>query len=251
MKQNITSKESKEITTYPIVASMKTAVLVDLSFFIQRYNTLKKIDEMTPEELAKRLKDYVWESIKRNKDYLYRVYVYDCEPLDKNVPMPPINKTDKSKNLGKTSTFKFRTKLLEYLRQQPYFAIRLGEIDENAFQWKLKDYKKFIQILRKEIDIDTLRDEDFTLDIRQKGVDIKIGLDIATLANKHQVEKIILITADSDFIPAIKHARKESVIVQLDPMQTPNTQIQKGLLEHIDLLSSVFPSKNNRINNVF
>ncbi len=51
-----------------------------------------------------------------------------------NVPMPPINKIDKSKNLGKTHTFRFRTMLLECLRQQPYFAIRLGEIDENSFQ---------------------------------------------------------------------------------------------------------------------
>ena len=237
------NESSKDTDSYSIIAPMKTAVLVDLSFFIHRYNTFKKINDMTPEELAKRLKDYIWESIKRNKDRLYRVYIYDCEPLDKNVPMPPINKTDESKNLGKTSTFKFRVSLLEHLRQQPYFAIRLGEIDENSFQWKLKDYKKFTQILRKEIDIDTLSDDDFVLDIRQKGVDIKIGLDIATLANKHQVEKITLITADSDFIPAIKHARKEGVIVQLDPMQTPNAQIKKGLLEHIDLLSSVFPSK--------
>lgn len=156
---------------------------------------------MKPEELAKRLKDYVWEAIRRNKDYLYRVYIYDCEPLNKNVPMPPINKIDKSKNLGKTHTFQFRTMLLECLRQQPYFAIRLGEIDENSFQWKFKDYKKFIQILRKEISIETLTDEDFVLDIRQKGVDMKIGLDIATLANKHQADKIILITADSDFTP--------------------------------------------------
>ena len=71
-------------------------------------------------------------------------------------------------------------------------------------------------------------------------MDMKIGLDIATLAIKQQVEKITLITADSDFIPAIKYARKEGIIIQLDPMQTPSSQIKKGLLEHIDLLSSVF-----------
>lgn len=235
--------QSREESSFSIIDSMKTAVLVDLSFFIQRYNTLKKISEMTPEELAQRLKDYVWESVSRNDDYLYRVYVYDCEPLNKNVPMPPINKTDKTKNLGKTHTFEFRSKLLECLRGQPYFALRLGEIDDNFYQWKFKDYKKFKQVLRKEIDINTLSDDDFILDIRQKGVDMKIGLDIATLANKQQVEKITLITADSDFIPAIKYARKEGIIVQLDPMQTPNSQIKKGLLEHIDLLSSVFPKK--------
>ncbi|EPB7444117.1 NYN domain-containing protein [Campylobacter volucris] len=200
---------------------------------------------MTPEELAKRLKDYVFESVRRNKDYLYRVYIYDCEPLNKNVPMPPIEKTDKSLNLGKTDTFKFRTSLLDCLRQQPYFAVRLGEIDENSFQWKIKDYKKFKQLLQKEIEIDSLTADDFVLDIRQKGVDMKIGLDIATLSIKKQIEKIILITADSDFIPAIKHARKEGVIVQLDPMRVSNSQMKKGLLEHIDILSSVFKNTNN------
>ncbi|EGK8095555.1 NYN domain-containing protein [Campylobacter lari] len=200
---------------------------------------------MTPEELAKRLKDYVFESVKRNRDYLYRVYVYDCEPLNKNVPMSPIEKTDKSLILGKTDTFKFRTRLLGCLRQQPYFAVRLGEIDENSFQWKIKDYKKFKQLLQKEIEIDSLTEDDFVLDVRQKGVDMKIGLDIATLSIKKQIEKIILITADSDFIPAIKHARKEGVIVQLDPMRVPNSQIKKGLLEHIDILSSVFKNTSN------
>lgn len=233
-----------EDINFSIIQPRKTAVLVDLSFFIERYNTLKHIKDMTPEELAKRLKDYVFESVRR-KDYLYRVYIYDCEPLNKNVPMPPIEKTDKSLNLGKTDTFKFRTSLLDCLRQQPYFAVRLGEIDENSFQWKIKDYKKFKQLLQKEIEIDSLTADDFVLDIRQKGVDMKIGLDIATLSIKKQIEKIILITADSDFIPAIKHARKEGVIVQLDPMRVLNSQMKKGLLEHIDILSSVFKNTNN------
>ncbi|ARR02678.1 LabA/NYN domain protein [Campylobacter vicugnae] len=233
---------------FSIIQPKKTAVLVDLSFFIERYNTHKSIKTMEAKELAKRLKAYVWETLRRNEDYLYRVYIYDCEPLDKNVPMPPIERTDKSKNLSKTTTYKFRSELLNHLRKQPYFAVRLGEIDENSFQWKFRDYDKFKKILRKEIDICELTNEDFVLDIKQKGVDMKIGLDIATLANKHQAEKIILITADSDFIPAVKHARKEGIIVQLDPMRVPETQIKKGLLEHIDILSSVFINKNKNDN---
>lgn len=200
------------------------------------------LDDLGTEEFAKRIKDYVWESIGRNKDYLYRVFIYDCEPLSKNVPFPPLNKTNRTKNLAKTTTFKFRTELLKRLRQMPYFAVRLGEIDENSDQWKFKSYDKFKKVLRKEMDIKDLDDDDFILDIRQKGVDMKIGLDIATLANKQQVEKIILITADSDFLPAMKYARKESIIVQLDPMQS--TQIKDSMLEHIDILSSVFPNKN-------
>ncbi|MBX1768174.1 NYN domain-containing protein, partial [Campylobacter jejuni] len=102
------------------------------------------------------------------------------------------------KNLSKTTTYKFRSELLKHLRKQPYFAVRLGEID-----------------------VSELSNEDFVIDIKQKGVDMKVGLDIATLANKHQVEKIILITSDSDFVPAVKHARKEGLIVQLDTMRFP------------------------------
>nr|WP_250599027.1 NYN domain-containing protein [Campylobacter jejuni] len=216
---------SNKDTEFSIIQPKKTAVLVDLSFFIEGYNTRKSIKTMEAAELAKRLKDYVWETLRRSEDYLYKVYIYDCEPLDKNVPMPPIEKTDKSKNLSKTTTYKFRSELLKHLRKQPYFAVRLGEID-----------------------VSELSNEDFVIDIKQKGVDMKVGLDIATLANKHQVEKIILITSDSDFVPAVKHARKEGLIVQLDTMRFPETRIKKGLLEHIDILSSVFINKNKNGN---
>ncbi len=43
-------------------------------------------------------------------------------------------------------------------------------------------------------------------DIRQKGVDMRIGLDIASLTLKQQVQVVVLVTADSDFIPAMKFA---------------------------------------------
>ena len=66
---------------FSIIQPKKTAVLVDLSFFLERYNTHKSIKTMEAKELAKRLKDYVWETLRRNEDYLHRVYIYDCEPL--------------------------------------------------------------------------------------------------------------------------------------------------------------------------
>lgn len=40
------------------------------------------------------------------------------------------------------------------------------------------------------------------LDIQQKGVDMKIGLDISSLAYKKLVNQIVLIAGDSDFVPA-------------------------------------------------
>ena len=69
----------------------------------------------------------------------------------------------------------------------------------------------------------------------QKRVDIKIGLDIASMALKKQIQQIILISGDSDFVPAAKLARREGIDFILDPMWNP---IKPHLFEHIDGLIS-------------
>ncbi|MEM6307401.1 MAG: NYN domain-containing protein [Pseudomonadota bacterium] len=72
--------------------------------------------------------------------------------------------------------------------------------------------------------------------MRQKGVDMKIGLDIAAMAYKNHVDTIVLVTGDSDFIPAAKVARREGVEVILDPLWM---NVDKDLVEHSDGLVSV------------
>lgn len=65
---------------------------------------------------------------------------------------------------------------------------------------------------------------------------MKVGLDIATLAFKEQVQQIILIAGDSDFVPAAKFARREGVDFILDPMLN---NIDPSLHEHIDGLTTI------------
>ena len=65
---------------------------------------------------------------------------------------------------------------------------------------------------------------------------MKIGLDIATLAFKEQVDQMILIAGDSDFVPAAKFARKEGVDFILDLMLN---NIDSTLHEHIDGLMTI------------
>ena len=77
--------------------------------------------------------------------------------------------------------------------------------------------------------------QDFELTIRQKGVDMKIGIDMASLSFKHQVDQIVLIAGDSDFVPASKLARREGVGVVLDPLEQ---SVKDDLFEHIDGLRS-------------
>ena len=47
---------------------------------------------------------------------------------------------------------------------------------------------------------------------------MRIGLDIASLAYEKQVNQLVLISGDSDFVPAAKLARREGIDFVLDPM---------------------------------
>jgi uncharacterized LabA/DUF88 family protein len=43
--------------------------------------------------------------------------------------------------------------------------------------------------------------DDIFYEMRQKGIDMKIGIDIASLSLKKQVNQIVLISGDEDFVP--------------------------------------------------
>ncbi|MBQ9475401.1 MAG: NYN domain-containing protein, partial [Bacteroidales bacterium] len=83
-----------------------------------------------------------------------------------------------------------------------------------------------------------LTEDDVYLEIHQKGIDMKIGVDIATLSLKRFVDKIVLFSGDSDFVPAAKLARREGMDFVLDPM---NANVEPQLFEHVDGMQSVRP----------
>ena len=64
---------------------------------------------------------------------------------------------------------------------------------------------------------------------------MRIVLDIAALSYKRLVDRIVLISGDSDFVPAAKVARREGIDFVLDPMWN---HINNSLFEHIDGLNS-------------
>ena len=67
---------------------------------------------------------------------------------------------------------------------------------------------------------------------------MRIGLDIASMTLKRQVDTLVLVTGDSDFAPAAKLARREGVEFLLDPLWQ---QVSDELSEHADGVVSVFP----------
>lgn len=60
---------------------------------------------------------------------------------------------------------------------------------------------------------------------------MRIGLDIASLAESGTVNQIVMITGDSDFVPAAKHARRSGIDFILDPMWAT---VATSLSEHVD-----------------
>lgn len=235
----------------------KAAILVDGGFFRKRAPQFWKVDD--PEKAAdnlvkycmKHLTPYVKNGDPHNKNIkyvnqehafreLYRIFYYDCAPATKKVYHPLLNRTV---DLSKTDIHKWTTTFIEKLREKRKVALRLGQLAEEQAYYTLKqDAVK--RLCQKKITINDLEEEDFYLSITQKGVDIKIGTDIASLAYKKQIDKIILIAGDSDFVPAAKLARREGIDFVLDPLHAP---IRPDLFEHIDGLRTCIgkPQKLN------
>ncbi|KFC92763.1 hypothetical protein GLGR_3638 [Leminorella grimontii ATCC 33999 = DSM 5078] len=112
----------------------------------------------------------------------------------------------------------------------------MGRIADEG-QWVITPAKTK-ELLNGKILIEQLTENDVRYETRQKGVDMKIGLDISSLAHNKNVEQIILIAGDSDFVPAAKLARREGIDFVLDPMWN---HINPDLHEHIDGLVSSWP----------
>ena len=204
----------------------KTAILVDGGFYRRKY---AKGAEHTPSEAADALVSYCYRHLKeRHTDHdLYRIFYYDCSPCGKKIFHPLLNKTV---DFSKTPHYGWMTQFLKELTKKRKVALRLGNIDEGSATYVLTE-KATKDIVLKKRTVEELTERDFVTSIKQKGVDMKIGMDIASLAYKKQVDQIVLIAGDADFVPAAKLARREGIDFVLDPL---GHGIKEDLFEHID-----------------
>lgn len=202
---------SKYIPTTSYTSTpIRVAILIDGGFFTKRYNWLYNKDRTkTPNEIACDLYTIAHAHVGKN-NYLYRIFYYDCEPFDKKVHNPITNKCI---DFSQTSSAIQQKQLLSELKKKRKVALRLGKLKDNK-NWMIYP-EQTKKLLKKEISIDDLTEKDLYYVLRQKGIDMKIGVDIASLALKHFVDKIVLISGDSDFVPAAKLARREGVDLSL------------------------------------
>ena len=215
---------------------IRTAIMVDGAFYRKRAYYFW--GDKTPAERAKELYKYCQRHIKDEAlgAELYRVFYYDCPPSQKRV-YHPLKQT--TIDLAKSPLYQWTLEFFNELKHQRKFALRLGRLAEEQAVYNIKP-EVFRKLLSGNKTFDQLTEQDLYLDIKQKGVDMRIGVDIASVTFKKQVDRIVLISGDSDFVPAAKQARREGIDFILDPMRTV---IKPDLFEHIDGMRTKAPQR--------
>lgn len=210
----------------------RTAILVDGGFYRKRAKKLW--GEKAPKDRALELVRYCGLHIKDGREErreLYRIFYYDCPPLSGNI-FDPL--TQKTQAMEKTPTYQWTNDFFRELVSMRKLAVRKGELLSSGRGYTLT-VEATKKLLSRQLNVEDITNRDLTPMFQQKGVDIKIGIDILHLAYKGLVDQIILISGDSDFVPAAKIARVEGIDVVLDAM---GQRVADSLAEHVDGLYS-------------
>ena len=146
-----------------------------------------------------------------------RFLYYDCAPYRGTVKLPVS---------GNDHIFDKSDAWLHELAKKDLFAIRRGVLKFRG--WNPK---------RIPVSSKTLTDKDFAPNFEQKGVDMRIGLDVATYATSRLVDRLILVSGDTDCIPAMKLARIHGVQIVL--VTFPKRNVSGELLAHCDFRREV------------
>jgi uncharacterized LabA/DUF88 family protein len=148
---------------------------------------------------------------------LIRVLYYDCRPYQGEAALPVT---------GEPYMFKSGGGWLDELASRDYFAVRTGLLKFRGWKPKMMP-----------VPASGLSDQDFRPDFEQKGVDLKIGLDIVKIIETRAADRLILVSSDTDLIPALDLARNSGL--QVIGVDFPNGPLHGEILSHFDLVREV------------
>ncbi|HZQ92456.1 MAG TPA: NYN domain-containing protein [Terriglobales bacterium] len=184
---------------------------------------------------------------------LFRIYYYDAPPFEGSVRHPL---TRLNVNYSNTPVANQNKSLIDSLELQPDFAVRRGTLKCSGWKLGRTALRRLSRIApvaapgavvappvpQQGVALAAVAvaapapnlavtPTDFVPNMQQKGVDMRIGLDMAWIALKRLAEILVLVTGDSDFVPVMKFARKEGMRVFLECMNHP---VSRDLKAHAD-----------------
>ena len=154
---------------------------------------------------------------------LLRILFYDAPPAVGTITNPF---DGRSVNLARTPQHERGITLHKTLELMPDIALRLGETVVRGWQID-SDGVQTLARTRRPATTGDVRPV-----IEQKGVDLRIGLDIARLSLKQLVDVIVVVTGDRDLVPAFRFARREGLRVYLDHLGA--AFVHRDLITHSD-----------------
>ena len=193
------------------MAHFRIAVLIDGGFLRVLSKKAKKLyDPDLIEKFA--------HACKAADEEIFRILYYDCAQYSGTVKLPVS---------GNAHTFVANDAWLHALSYKDLFAVRRGVLKFRGYVPRVRPNPKTGAAPRT-----TFTDADFKPNFDQKGVDMRIGLDVAAYSANKSVDRIVLVSADTDCIPALKYGRKAGLQTVL--VQPENAHLAPELLAHAD-----------------
>lgn len=203
----------------------KTAVLIDAGFL--RVFLPKTFGFG---DLARIIETFAFSCISPGDgEEMYRVLYYDCPPYDGSAAGKP-HPLDATRAPNSQAHRNFWNAVLSQLKGKSHFAVRLGEISFDGWALTRRATRELVERCRAPLA------DDFMPVLHQKGIDLRIGLDVALMAKDRLIDRIVIVSGDADIVPAMKVARRAGVQVVLASM---GHGIKASLKEHADLYRNV------------
>lgn len=149
---------------------IRTAILVDGGFYRRRAQSIW--GDKNPSERAEELHRYCMKHLryKNENNLLYRIFYYDCPPITKKLYHPLLKKQI---DFQKTNLYQWTNDFFSELKSKRKVALRLGKLAEAQAHYTIRP-----EIVKKlchgTMQFNELQENDFLLNLEQKGVDMKI-----------------------------------------------------------------------------
>lgn len=144
---------------------------------------------------------------------LFRAYYYHCLPYQSNPP-----------TLEEKSFYASKQRFIKALSFLPRFEVRLGRLVKRGYE------------------------ADGSPVFIQKRVNCMVRVDMASLAAKGKITHVVLVSGDSDLVPAVETVKRESVLVTLwHGSYSRDTRPSRELVEVCDERQAFTPELISRI----